>query len=250
MQYGLGHLSTIPIRSTAELSATMVSQLLYGECFKIKEERKTVSRIQVSADGLEGWVQNNQITKITQAQFDHFADLKKARYNLDFLSYAATPHQELIPIVLGSRVDTTPSVLQHQIEDNDHSTTPDTFDLVRIALLYLHSPYLCGGKTPFGIDASGLTQMVYQINGQQLKRSCEEQATQGEALSFIEESSPGDLAFFDNSEGTIDHVGIILEDNYIIHAHGQVRIDRLDHTGIFNTQLRRYSHSLRVIKKM
>ncbi|MEM1260168.1 MAG: NlpC/P60 family protein, partial [Bacteroidota bacterium] len=72
----------------------------------------------------------------------------------------------------------------------------------------------------------------------------------GEALSFIEESEPGDLAFFDDAEGTINHVGIILKDNHIIHASGHVRIDRLDHTGIFNTDSRNYSHSLRVIKKV
>jgi uncharacterized protein YfaT (DUF1175 family) len=42
-------------------------------------------------------------------------------------------------------------------------------------------------------------------------------------LSFIEESEPGDLAF-DNEEGRITHVGIIME-NYIIHASGKVTID-------------------------
>ena len=92
--------------------------------------------------------------------------------------------------------------------------------------------------------------MVYKVNGHALSRTPSQQATQGEALSFIEESEPGDLAFFDNSEGEIDHVGIILEDNYIIHAFGKVRIDRIDHTGIFNTETGSYSHQLRVIKKI
>jgi cell wall-associated NlpC family hydrolase len=77
-----------------------------------------------------------------------------------------------------------------------------------------------------------------------------EQATQGDALSFIEESTPGDLAFFDNKEGAITHVGIIMENNHIIHAHGKVRIDRLDQTGIYNADLRTYSHKLRVIKSI
>ena len=123
-------------------------------------------------------------------------------------------------------------------------------DLVDTALLYLNSPHLQGGKTPFGIDSSGFTQMVYKINGQKLLRTTEGQSTQGEPLSFIEESEPGDLAFFDDSDGTIDHVGIILKDNYIIHSSGHVRIDRLDHTGIFNVVKRIYTHNLRVIKKI
>jgi cell wall-associated NlpC family hydrolase len=92
--------------------------------------------------------------------------------------------------------------------------------------------------------------MVYKLNGYKLLRDASQQATQGEALSFIEECEPGDLAFFDNDEGKIVHVGLIMNDNYIIHAHGKVRIDRIDHTGIFNVDTKCYSHKLRVIKKI
>ena len=92
--------------------------------------------------------------------------------------------------------------------------------------------------------------MVYKLNGYKLLRDASQQATQGEVLSFIEESEPGDLAFFDNDEGMITHVGIIMKDNYIIHAHGKVRIDRLDHSGIYNAETRRHTHKLRVIKKI
>ncbi len=114
----------------------------------------------------------------------------------------------------------------------------------------MNAPYLWGGKTPFGIDCSGFTQMVYKLNGHALLRDASEQASQGIALSFIEESEPGDLAFFDNSEGQIIHVGIIMEDNHIIHAHGKVRIDRLDHSGIYNIDKKIHTHKLRVIKKI
>lgn len=92
--------------------------------------------------------------------------------------------------------------------------------------------------------------MVYKLNGYKLLRDASQQASQGEALSFIEESEPGDLAFFDNAEGQITHVGIIMEDNYIIHAHGKVRIDRLDHSGIYNVDTNFHTHKLRVIKKI
>jgi cell wall-associated NlpC family hydrolase len=92
--------------------------------------------------------------------------------------------------------------------------------------------------------------MVYKICGIKLSRDAAKQAIQGKSLSFIEEAEPGDLAFFDNDEGKIIHVGIIMENNYIIHAHGKVRIDRLDHTGIFNVEVKNYSHKLRVIKQI
>jgi len=123
-------------------------------------------------------------------------------------------------------------------------------NIINTALLYLNTPYLLGGKTPFGIESSGFTQMVYKLNGYQLLRETVQQATQGDVLSFIEESEPGDLAFFDNNEGNIIHVGIIMKDNYIIHVHGKVRIDRLDQSGIYNTETNSHTHKLRVIKKI
>jgi cell wall-associated NlpC family hydrolase len=155
----------------------------------------------------------------------------------------------MIPILLGSAVSET-DFLTHMYEGEFMSGSHPKTNLAATALLYLNAPYLSGGKTPFGIDGGGLTQMVYRLNGHRLLRTATAQVTQGESLSFIEESEQGDLAFFDNQEGVIGHVGIILQNNYIIHASGKVRIDRIDHTGIFNTELNRYTHSLRVIKKV
>ena len=111
-------------------------------------------------------------------------------------------------------------------------------------------PYLWGGKSTFGIDCSGLTQQVYKLGGYELPRDAYQQAELGEVLSFVEEAEPGDLAFFDNADGKIIHVGIILGDYKIIHAHGKVRIDPFDSNGIFNTDSQKYSHKLRFIKKV
>lgn len=250
MQYGLGHLSVIPIREGSDPLATLVSQVLYGDCYKIKEERKYFSRVQLVFDGFEGWVRNDQIKKISEEKFLTLTSSKSPIYNGDFISYVTTEKNELIPVVLGSRLDSC-RFLEHQSDKISETISGHKkYNLIDTALLYLNSPFLSGGKTPFGIDSSGFTQMVYRIHGEKLLRTTQEQSTQGEALSFIEESEPGDLAFFDDTDGSINHVGIILEDNYIIHASGHVRIDRLDHTGIFNTDERRYSHNLRVIKKI
>jgi cell wall-associated NlpC family hydrolase len=122
--------------------------------------------------------------------------------------------------------------------------------IVDDAMLYLHAPYLWGGRTPFGIDCSGLTQMVYKLKKIKLLRDAAQQATHGEPLNFISEAEPGDLAFFDNEEGDIVHVGLMLDKSRIIHVSGKVRIDMIDHVGIFNEDEQQYTHKLRVIKRI
>ena len=170
------------------------------------------------------------------------------------MEYVTNAKNMLLPIPLGASL----SFLNHneintegfQFEGLKTSGIKPKSDLITTAYQYLNAPYLWGGKTPFGIDCSGFTQMVYKLNGYHLLRDASQQAGQGDALSFIEESEPGDLAFFDNDEGKIIHVGIMMENNYIIHASGKVRIDRLDHLGIYNAEQNRHTHRLRVIKKI
>ena len=141
-------------------------------------------------------------------------------------------------------------LFDHSFDGNTTKTVQPKENLVKTSLLFINSPYLWGGRTPFGIDCSGFTQIIYKINGYKIDRDAKDQVNIGLSLSFIEESEPGDLAFFDNKEGDIVHVGIIMEDNHIIHAHGQVRIDRLDQTGIYNVDTKKHTHKLRVIKKI
>jgi cell wall-associated NlpC family hydrolase len=134
-----------------------------------------------------------------------------------------------------------------------YSIDPNTveFDLgiSKAAMFYLDAPYLWGGRSVFGIDCSGFTQMVFKQFGIRLKRDAWQQAEQGELLGFLQESRAGDLAFFDNEDGRITHVGIMLNNQQIIHASGKVRIDSIDAQGIYNTELNRYTHKLRILKR-
>ena len=227
----------------------MTTQLLYGDHFKVLEHRKDWSRIRIAYDQYEGWVDNKQFTLVSAEVYEELDKARPTKIVADLVSFCSTGNNVLIPVVLGSSLQHL-SLLDHTYEGNCVSGRQEKERLIDTALLYLNAPYLWGGKTPFGIDCSGLAQMVYKTNGHTLARNAAEQAGQGEALSFIEESEAGDLVFFDNSEGIIDHVGLVMKNNYIIHAHGKVRIDRLDHTGIFNTETGRYTHKLRVIKKI
>jgi uncharacterized protein YgiM (DUF1202 family) len=251
--FGICNLAIIPLRAEASDKSEIVSQILFGEHFEILEQLKQWSLIKMQYDDYEGWIDTKQFQEITESNFKQLST-DAIILNADLIEYITAPSNLLIPIPLGSSL----SFLNHSeintsnfdFEGTKTSGIKPKNLLLNSAFMYLNAPYLWGGKTPFGIDCSGFTQMVYKLNGYKLLRDASQQATQGEALSFIEESEPGDLAFFDNEEGNIIHVGIIMENNYIIHASGKVRIDRLDHLGIYNADSNKHTHKLRVIKKI
>lgn len=248
MEHGICHLSIVPMRLNPADSSEMISQVLYGEHFKILEIQKKWTFIRLSHDNYEGWIDNKQYKAIDAGQYD-LAFGKQPIWAADLLQMLTCPDGSIICAPLGASV-TDLDLTGDAFDGRSVSGKKDKAQILDTALLYLKCPYLWGGRTPFGLDCSGFTQMVYRLNGHTLYRDASQQAAQGQPLSFIEESKPGDLAFFDNEEGTITHVGIMMADNYIIHAHGEVRIDRLDHTGIYNAERQLYTHKLRVIKKI
>jgi hypothetical protein len=251
--FGICNLAIIPLRVESNDRSEIVSQVLFGEHFEVLEQFKQWIKIKLQYDGYEGWIDSKQYQPISEAEYKQLSK-DAIILNSDLVEYITGTHNLLMPIPLGASL----SFLNHsEINGNNFefegmriSGVKPKSNIVQTSFMYLNAPYLWGGKTPFGIDCSGFTQMVYKLNGYHLLRDASQQATQGEALSFIEESEPGDLAFFDNEEGKIIHVGIIMENNYIIHASGKVRIDRLDHLGIYNAEANKHTHKLRVIKKI
>lgn len=245
----------VALRAAPLDASEMMSQVLFGEIFTILEKQKNWSKIKLTFDGHEGFIDNKQFEEITEDLFLKLSE-SDAIYSGEILDFIATAKNELLTIPIGA---TLPFYENNQLQINSKNYVFDgqTFtgklpknEIIQKAFIFLNAPYLWGGKSPFGIDCSGFTQMVYKLCGYPLFRDAKQQAMQGEGLSFIEESEPGDLAFFDNEEGEIVHVGIILQDYHIIHAHGKVRVDTLDHSGIFNTDLQKHTHQLRVIKKI
>ncbi len=251
--FAICNLAIVPLRIEPSDRSEMVSQVLFGEHFKIIEQNKKWSKIELASDNYQGWIDNKQFMNISKEEFD-FLENSNRFFNGDLIEYITNDNHFLLPISLGSNLTflTNKKInTQNYIFDGNLVTgIQPKSNILQTAFMYLNAPYLWGGKTPFGIDCSGFTQMVYRLNGHNIPRDASQQATIGEALSFIEESEVGDLAFFDNDEGNITHVGIIMEDNYIIHASGKVRVDRLDHLGILNIDSGRHTHKLRVIKKI
>lgn len=251
--FGICNLAIVPIRFEPSDRSEQVSQLLFGDHFSILESTPKWIKIEVAFDNYIGWIDVKQYSEITEEQF-HLLSSTPLVLNTDLVDYITSSDNLLMPITIGSCL----SFLKHKevnkwgfsFEGSVIDGQKNKAEIVKTAFMYLNAPYLWGGKTPFGIDCSGFTQMVYKLNGYKLLRDASQQASQGEALSFIEESEPGDLAFFDNEEGNIIHVGIMMENNHIIHASGKVRIDRLDHLGIYNAETNKHTHKLRVIKKI
>jgi hypothetical protein len=211
--FGICNLAIIPLRAEPNDRSEIVSQVLFGEYFEVVEELKQWRKIRLQFDNYEGWVDSKQFQNISELAYKTLSD-EAIVLNGDLIDYISAPNNTLLPIPLGASL----SFLNHseinvdgfEFEGTKATGVKDKNQLITTAFLYLNAPYLWGGKTPFGIDCSGFTQMVYKLNGYHLSRDASQQATQGEALSFIEESEPGDLAFFDNEEGNIIHVGIIM----------------------------------------
>ncbi len=253
MKYGISNLAIVPMRIEAVDQAEMVNQILFGEHFKVLEVRKKWSKVRLAHDSYEGWVCNKQWIEIEEDIYKQL-DKEVATIAIDILDIISKDHHQ--PIVIGSILPSYKSghaLINNEMYRFDGLTTAGFTEkekLVENALMDLNAPYLWGGRSPLGIDCSGFTQMVYRLQGVDLPRDAYQQAEVGTTLSFVEESEAGDLAFFDNNKERITHVGIILENNHIIHASGKVRIDRIDQQGIFNKELGTHTHKLRLIKSI
>lgn len=260
MKYSLGicQLSVVPIRIEANHRSEMVSQLIFGDTFEILEQEGQWLKIKNKADDYEGFVDENQVKGIT---IDFLNDL--AKYST-FLTREVNVMllkgnlREPIYVPAGSLLPFYEEGKCRIDQDTYQVTSNNIFipnqeefasDITETAKMFLNAPYLWGGRTHAGIDCSGFAQIVFKMLGIQLKRDASQQAEQGKLVDFLTESKAGDLAFFDNEEGKITHVGIMLNNSQIIHASGRVKIDRIDNQGIFSAEQNRYTHRLRIVKR-
>lgn len=237
MSKAIINVSIVPVRASNSDKSEMVSQLLFGEAIEILDTKKNWTKIKSLYDNYEGWIDSKQYAPISDEDFEK-RDTEIITEKVLYYNH----QEEKFLLSIGSEVERV----------NPQETSPeDLRDLIaETALGFINVPYLWGGRSFFGIDCSGFTQIVYKVNGIKIPRDAYQQAELGEVLDFVEEAQPGDLAFFENEDGKIIHTGIMLEDQKIIHAHGKVRIDELDSTGIFNKNLNKHTHKLRFIKRI
>ncbi len=249
-------LSIVPVRKEPNDRSEMVSQWLFGETAEVLDKKEKWSLLRFDHDGYEGWVDNKQWEVTATPNVDPdlrvidqntIADLGERQVLL--------PYGGVVPFYQEGSILWQGERIPVQAVTN-HRPDLERADLMEFYLHpFLGAPYLWGGRTPVGVDCSGLTQMIFILMGIYLPRDASEQAEEGDVVELLDLCEPGDLVFFDNVEGRIVHVGIVLTRNdegdlRVVHASGRVRIDKLDQEGIFNADTKTYSHKLRMVRRV
>jgi len=242
----------VPLRSGPSHKAEMLSQVLFGEKYRITDETGHWYKVETIFDNYSGWIDINhsQHTEdinnltgyvlnrsLTCFKNDNTKLVLEAGceiYNPDFENKLFSAGENKFSA--GSGFIASCINLNESIADT--------------AMKFINSPYIWGGRIPSGIDCSGFVQLVYKIRGVKIPRDSWQQAEAGQSISFINETLPGDLVFFDDERGRITHVGMILSQGLVIHASGRVRIDAIDHQGIYKNEIGGYSHKLRTIRRI
>jgi len=271
MSHGICLLSTVPVRTEPSHKSEMCTQLLFGELYTVTETGDGWLKIRMSFDGYEGWISSKSHSGIDAEEFERLCECD-TRCSMDLVQLVTNETgKEQYPILFGSSLpgieefrmqiggqtfvyDGQVSIIS-DFEDEEGEGGPEDLmelkhDLVQNCSQFMGAPYLWGGRSLFGIDCSGLVQIAYKTINIPLKRDAWQQAEQGEAVSSIDEAEPGDLAFFENEEGKICHVGILADRQKILHCSGKVRLDVIDAQGIYHNDLHEYTHKLKMIRRI
>jgi hypothetical protein len=252
------NLPLVPLRESDNEQSELFSQLLFGETVEIIETRERWLFVRNQTDNYKGWVDRKMVHFLALSEEDRLAHEIRSVVRVPVLVCYKTASKEKMYLPGGSILHTDNDgkcTIGHDILTFSSSDLKPDGEitgqkLIETAFQYLNAPYLWGGKSIMGIDCSGLVQVVFSICGMQLQRDASEQAEEGEDIYDLSESKAGDLAFFENSEGKIIHVGILLNPHQLIHASGRVKIETLDSKGIISGQTKEYTHKLKVIKRL
>lgn len=249
-------LSIVPVRKDANDRSEMITQWLFGETAEVLERQEKWTKLQFDHDGYEGWVDNKQIADCTTPNFDPDLRVMNQHTVVDLGDrQVLMPYGGVLPFYDSGHILWQERRVPVNAVTN-RSVTGDRSELIDIYLHpFLGAPYLWGGRTPAGVDCSGLVQMIFMLMGIYLDRDAAQQADEGDPVESLDDALPGDLAFFHNDQGKIVHVGIVLqrlgeEGFHVAHASGRVRIDRLDREGIFNAEDNAYTHRLHSIRRV
>lgn len=258
MEYAIVKDPLIPVRFAPSDKSEMIDQILFGEFFEIFDEQGEWCFIKNKLNNYTGWInKKHRYIPITDNEYRNREDCKVTLKPVTTVEHENNSNTISVP---GGSI-----LPNYKKESNSFNLGPEKYiisapfedeskeskeqKILSYAKQYLNAPYLWGGKTLMGMDCSGFVQLIFRMSGINIPRDSSEQVRNGVTVEFIDQAKPGDVAFFDNEEGNIIHTGILLSKQEIIHASGSVKIDLIDHQGIYNRETCQYSHKLRIIKQ-
>lgn len=243
----------MPVRAEPVHTAEMVTQLLFGEKAEVLEiNDKDWARIHCFSDDYIGWCKIGQLTIISAKEYRKTGKYMVANHQSQFLFENSSQWLPLGADLYGLKLLNTPPNKFKGKKKATQELELTADNLVEAAMQYMNAPYLWGGRSIAGIDCSGLTQMAFKLCGKNILRDASQQAAEGIHIDFLQHAQKGDLAFFENENGAITHVGLLIDNDSIIHAtdtSGKVVIDKIDNGGIISKLLRKRTHKLRMIKR-
>ena len=199
------------VRTTPDASAEAASEILFGEHFEIADVKSGFAFGRSLHDRYIGWVPLDVLAlpadepthRITARRAPAFAAANIKSAVVMELPYAA----RLTGAVTGDLVALAGGGFVHR-----RHVEFAPADRYAAAARFEGAPYLWGGRTPDGVDCSGLVQQAFAVEGISLRRDTDLQRQQGDAVSFAARQA-GDLVFFTG------HVGLLLEGDQLCHAN-------------------------------
>jgi hypothetical protein len=242
----------VPLRSAPSHKSEMLSQVLFGEKYTILDSAGHWYKIKTCFDDYSGWIDIDHLHHSADAHGSRGYVITRSLlcYKPDKTRLVLEPGCEIYHPDFEKKTFSVAGNTYTAGDDLNEGIINNELPLPDTAMRFLNSPYIWGGRIPSGIDCSGFTQLVYKLLGIAIPRDSWQQAEKGETIGFLEESRAGDLACFDNERGIITHVGLILARGLVIHSSGRVKIDIIDQQGIFRSDTRKYSHHLRLLKRI
>ncbi len=258
MKHGINLNSVIPLRAETDDRSEMVSQLLFGETFTYEDAENGFCKVHNKFDNYTGFIDSKVITAISEIEFNDLATQPRQYVCIPLAEAFDLTSKCIIRIPAGSNLPNCSNTGKFGFHEKMFQIHRDfilpeeeisAHGLQQTAISFLNAPYLWGGKTVMGIDCSGYTQIIFRLHGYKLPRDSKDQALLGTEIPFGN-AKPCDLVFFKNDAGKVVHVGILLEGGRIIHSSGRVKIDKLDETGIYSEEFKKYTHKLHSIRRI
>jgi len=227
----------------------MVSQLVFGERVQGLEQQGNWLKIRNESDAYEGWATSYMLTSVSgsQANGTPFYRFISSNEPVLFDESGRSMHLPIGAVIPSAEPYMSKDHLQigerrWRIYQDALFLSINPSELLSFAQRLLYTPYLWGGRSSYGIDCSGFTQLCYKVCGIAIPRDSGQQWKAAKQISWASRK-PTDLVFFNqNGKPNISHVGILMNANEIIHASGRVRIDSIQAEGIIRKSDQKLTH--------